>query len=147
MDDACALAKMALRRDEGYRRHPYRCTAGHLTVGYGRNLDDKGITETEAQHLLEADIVIAQSLLATEDYWSDLDCVRQSVLINMVVNLGWSGFKGFRRLRAAVRAHQYSRAADEIMDSQAAKQTGERYHRLAQSMRDGLVYLGGRAHV
>lgn len=141
MDDAAALAKLTLKLDEGYRQFPYLCPAGRRTIGYGRNLDDKGITETEAQYLLEADIAIARSLLATEDYWADLDCVRQAVLINMAVNLGWSGFKRFAKLRAALRAHQYSRAADEIMDSKAARQTGKRYERLAQSMRDGMVHL------
>ena len=34
----------ALRRDEGCVLNPYRCTAGKLTIGIGRNLDDVGIS-------------------------------------------------------------------------------------------------------
>jgi len=31
--------KAQLVRHEGLRLKPYRCTAGKLTIGYGRNLD------------------------------------------------------------------------------------------------------------
>ena len=41
-----------LKRDEGFRSHPYRDTVGKLTIGYGRNLDDVGISEREAEQLL-----------------------------------------------------------------------------------------------
>ena len=34
-----------LKQDEGWRLKPYRCTAGKLTIGYGRNIEDKGITK------------------------------------------------------------------------------------------------------
>ena len=34
----------SLVRDEGLRLKTYRCTAGKLTIGVGRNLDDCGIT-------------------------------------------------------------------------------------------------------
>ena len=33
---------------EGLEQKVYRCTAGKLTIGVGRNLEDKGITEEEA---------------------------------------------------------------------------------------------------
>ena len=33
-----------LRLHEGERLFPYKCTAGRLTIGVGRNLDDRGIT-------------------------------------------------------------------------------------------------------
>ena len=33
-----------IKYHEKYRRFPYRCTAGKLTIGYGWNLDDNGIT-------------------------------------------------------------------------------------------------------
>ena len=29
-----------VKRDEGFRRYPYRCSAGALTIGYGRNIDE-----------------------------------------------------------------------------------------------------------
>ena len=44
-----------LIRHEGLRLKPYHCPAGKLTIGVGRNLEDKGITEKEAILLLEYD--------------------------------------------------------------------------------------------
>lgn len=41
-----------LIKHEGLRLKPYRCPAGKLTIGIGRNLEDKGITEKEAVMLL-----------------------------------------------------------------------------------------------
>ena len=45
-----------LTKHEGLRLKPYHCPAGKLTIGIGRNLEDKGITEKEAVMLLENDI-------------------------------------------------------------------------------------------
>ena len=38
---------------EGLRLKPYRCTAGKLTIGVGRNLETKGLSEEEALFYLE----------------------------------------------------------------------------------------------
>ena len=44
-------------RHEGFRNKPYKCTANKLTIGYGRNIEDNGITKTEASVLLKNDIL------------------------------------------------------------------------------------------
>lgn len=49
--------KAQLVRHEGLMLKPYRCTAGKLTIGVGRNLDDRGITQKEAYAMLESDIL------------------------------------------------------------------------------------------
>ena len=41
-----------LKRHEGKRRYPYRCTAGKLTIAYGRNLEDKGLSVKEMEYIL-----------------------------------------------------------------------------------------------
>jgi len=41
-----------LEFEEGLKLKPYKCPAGKLTIGIGRNLEDRGITEQEAQMLL-----------------------------------------------------------------------------------------------
>jgi len=38
--------------DEGMKLKPYRCTAGKLTIGVGRNLDDNWLTDAEIKRLL-----------------------------------------------------------------------------------------------
>ena len=37
---------------EGLELKPYHCTADKLTIGVGRNIQDRGITEDEARYLL-----------------------------------------------------------------------------------------------
>ena len=41
---------------EGFRNKPYRCSAGKLTIGFGRNLENKGISISEARMMLKSDI-------------------------------------------------------------------------------------------
>ena len=53
-----------LTRSDGLRLKPYRDSAGKLTIGVGRNLDDNGISEAEARLLLARDV---------DDAWRDLD--------------------------------------------------------------------------
>jgi lysozyme len=83
-------AKAQLVRHEGLRLKPYRCTAGKLTIGVGRNLEDKGISQQEAYELLENDIRECEVQLLTEipDIYLSLDINRKVVLINMCFNLG-----------------------------------------------------------
>lgn len=45
-----------LRSHEGLRLKPYRCTSNKLTIGYGRNIEDNGITIDEAEYLLNNDV-------------------------------------------------------------------------------------------
>ena len=40
-----------IKKHEGLELKVYTCTAGRLTIGYGRNLEDRGITEEEALYL------------------------------------------------------------------------------------------------
>ena len=57
-------ARALLRRDvmaaEGLRLKPYRDTVGKLTIGWGRNLEDNGITKLEAEVLLDHDLAAAE---------------------------------------------------------------------------------------
>jgi len=48
--------KAQLIRHEGLRLKPYRCTASKLTIGIGRNHNDRDITHKESYVLMEYDI-------------------------------------------------------------------------------------------
>jgi len=89
--------KALIARHEGLRLKPYKDTVGKLTIGYGRNLDDIGITIEEALMLLESDIMNSQKSANTFKWFKGLDEVRQSVVIDMIFNLGLTGFKKFRK--------------------------------------------------
>lgn len=126
-----------IKYHEKYRRFPYRCTAGKLTIGYGWNLDDNGITVEQATYILDQQVRAVRVTLSAEPYWINLGAVRQAVLTDMLFNLGWPKFALFKRMRAALGEHAYSRAADEMVNSNWYKQVGTRSKRLVGMMRSG----------
>ena len=127
--------KQQLRRDEGLRLEPYRDTVGKLTIGIGRNLDDRGITEPEALHLLENDIEAVRSELDRRLPWiAQLDDARRGVLLNMAFNMGVDGLLGFKNMLEAVEEGDYPRAAAEMENSRWWGQVGKRARRLHTQM-------------
>ena len=127
-----------LLRDEGVRLRPYKDSVGKLTIGIGRNLDDVGISMSEAELMLSHDISRAWAALIVALSWSvRLDEARRGVLLNMAFNLGINGLLGFERMLTACEAGDYDRAAREMLESKWATQVGPRAHRLAQQMRSG----------
>lgn len=117
---------------------PYRCPAGRLTIGYGRNLQDRGISQQEAERMLANDVAAVEMALADALPWfSALDPVRQDVLINMGFNLGVRGLLGFQNTLSLIGEGRYTVAADEMLRSRWARQVGKRAKRLAEQMRTG----------
>lgn len=140
------LLEQELERDEGLRLKAYRDSVGKLTIGVGRNLDDKGISETEARTLLRNDIAEHLALLDRElPWWRELDEERQRVLANMAFNLGVGPtveqpegkLLTFKTTLAAVRRGDYEAAANGMSASAWAKQVGIRATRLIKIMRTG----------
>jgi lysozyme len=131
--------KEQLLRYEGLRLKPYRCTAGKLTIGIGRNLDDCGISQKEAYALLDNDIRNCEQQLLDEIpvIYNALDEVRQSVLLNMCFNLGLKGLLGFNNTLAFIAAGDWERAANGMLASKWAKQVGRRAIELSELMRKG----------
>lgn len=125
-----------LKIDEGLRLKPYRCTADKLTIGYGRNLEDVGISKDEAEYLFANDIKEAESELRHAFPWfEELAETRQDVLVNMCFNLGLTRLLGFKKFLKAVSLGEYETAAHEMMNSAWAEQVGDRAKRLARLMR------------
>ncbi|GGE75912.1 lysozyme [Streptosporangium jomthongense] len=134
-----ALLRSQLEKHEGLRLKPYLDTVGKLTVGYGRNLDDVGITRDEADFMLDNDIEAVERQLETVSEYRALDPVRQTVIANMCFNLGFRGLIGFKRMWAAIGQGNYKRAASEMLNSKWARQVGTRATELADVMRTGKV--------
>jgi lysozyme len=127
-----------LRRDEGTRLHPYKDTVGKLTIGTGRNLDDVGISQDEADLMLANDIKVATIRLESTFPWTvGLDDVRKSVLVNMTFNMGIGGLAQFKDTLRKVQAGDYAGAAQAMLDSGWAKQVGPRAQRLSIQMEGG----------
>lgn len=133
-----ATLRADLVRDEGIRLKPYRCTAGKLTIGVGRNLDDVGISEDEAYLLLDHDIAACVADLDRAlPWWGTLSEARQRALLNMRFNLGLSRLLGFKQMLTALQQGDYQTAAAQALDSQWAKQVGDRAQRIAALIREG----------
>lgn len=122
---------------EGLRLKPYRCTAGKLSIGCGRNLDDVGITKAEAYTLLDNDIARSTRQAQQFPWFWELDDVRQDAVIEMIFNLGLSGFQGFHRLIAALDDGDWERASEECLASKWREQVGRRAHGIAQMFLTG----------
>lgn len=137
-----SIAIQLTKKHEGMRLKPYLCTEGKTTIGYGRNLDDNGITESEAELLLEHDIQRAQQDAEQFAFFKALNETRQAVIIDMLFNLGVSRFRQFEKMLAALEKHDYAAAADEMLDSKWAKQVGVRAKNLNQLMISGEYHVG-----
>lgn len=138
-----------LTESEGLRLTSYLCPTGHVTVGWGHNLEAKpvpgipirvgvSITREQADRLLIADILDARRSVLTRWPWAaSLEPQRLAVLIDMAFNMGVIGLDKFRKMLAAVRSGDYRRAGVEMLDSKWAVQVKDRAERLSRQMVSG----------
>ena len=136
--NALEIVTPLVKLHEGLRLLPYRCTAGKLTIGWGRNLDDRGIDLDEAEYLLRKDLLLAEKDAKTfaGEGWNSLSEVRKAVLIDMAFNLGSSRLSAFKKFKASLDGRDYERAAKEMLDSRWAVQVGRRATKLSEMMRE-----------
>ncbi len=128
-----------LIRDEGLKLKPYKCTAGKLTIGIGRNIEDNGISEDEARYMLQNDIKrCAEELDLHTPWWPLMPDAQQNALLNMCFNMGWPRLSGFKRMLAALEVGDYAAAASEALDSKWARQVGSRAERIVAQMVEGI---------
>ena len=127
-----------IKKHEGLSLTPYKCSAGALTIGYGHNLDERGISEEAAELLLKQDAQIAlNQAKANVPCFKDLSEARKYVVVDMLFNLGLSRFMGFKKMLAALSAGKYKTAAKEMLSSKWATQVKRRAQFLAKIMETG----------
>ncbi|MCM1324061.1 MAG: glycoside hydrolase family protein [Acetobacter sp.] len=138
---------------EGLSLMPYRCTAGKLTIGVGRNLEDNpltyaekravgdymhGITENAAKMLLRNDITRCyETLKRTIKNFEELSPDRQYALLDMCFQLGIKGLKRFRKMLWAIEKQDFTSAANECLASHYALQTPKRAKKIARTIKTG----------
>lgn len=142
-----------LKMHEGVVLHPYYCTAGKLTIGVGRNLEDNplneeekracgdymhGITVCQADMLLRNDIDRCKEELKKHfDFYDTLDKERQYALLDMCFQLGIRGLCKFRNMLRAIKYKRWDEAAFECLHSKYGTQTPKRAKRIAELIRIG----------
>lgn len=130
--------KKMLQRHEGLRLKPYLDTEGKLTIGYGRNLDDVGITSYEADAMLLHDISKAITQASMNfDWFTKVNEARRDVITSMVFNMGINRLLGFKNMLEAIEAGDFEKAAEEMINSKWFKQVGGRAIELSQMMKNG----------
>jgi len=143
-------AKKMLLVDEGLRLKAYKCTAGAWTIGCGRNLSARRITEEELQRYctigisrevamvwLDEDIEIARKICqrifgGLFDTWSEN---RQLGWINLAFNLGHSRLSQFKNTIRAARVQDWDEVEKGLRASLGFKQVGKRAERVI-----GMIY-------
>ncbi len=132
-------AEKFIKEHEGLRLKPYQDTVGKLTIGYGRNLDDVGITPPEAEAMLSQDIELTDKALQSFEWFAELNDVRKAVVVDMAFNLGMTKFMQFKKMLVALQQLDYQEAAHEMLDSKWAGQVGRRALTLAKAMERGYL--------
>jgi lysozyme len=127
-----------MRFHEGVKNKVYKDHLGIETIGVGRNLVDRGLSDEEVDYLLSNDITIVENELDNGlSWWRDLDEVRQRALADLAFNMGIPRLHGFVKMLDGLQRRDYHAAADELLDSKYAKQVGARSERVANMIRTG----------
>ena len=148
-----------LIKSEGLVLNVYKDTLGIDTIGIGRNLEDRGIsqqelddldiptidhvyeygiTEADAVYLATNDVQIVEDELVRAHPCVDrLDSVRQLILMDMAFNMGVPRLCKFVKMWNAIYEEDYPTAAKEMLDSRWANQVKSRSTKLANAMHNG----------
>lgn len=135
-----------IERDEGCRltAYPDPLSGGEpWTVGYGCTGED--VTENTVWTQEQAEVALAAKIAANDTAlksalpWTvSLDPPRYRALANLQYNVGLDGLLKFRNMLSACQEGDYSQAAEQMLDSEWARQVGNRANRLAEQMRMGV---------
>ncbi len=154
--------------DEGLKLKVYHCTAGKPTVGVGRNLEGKGLSDAEqemifgrcglsrqeciqalqeqpltkeqALTLLEHDILACWEELEEHfDWFSALALVPQMAVLNLSFNVGLHVLKGFKHALTALENGDLIAAAEHFADSRWFQQVKFRGQRVVNMLREGTL--------
>lgn len=126
-----------LMNHEGFCAEPYQDTNGVWTVGYGWNLECTPMTQEAAEFVLREQAIEAIADAERYRWFHDLSHNRKRVVINMIFNLGRTGFRRFKKTIAFIDRSDYEAAAAEMLDSLWARQVGHRATFLSELMAMG----------
>lgn len=113
-------------QNEGYRQKPYKCTADKLTIGYGTNLEDRGVSEDESLYILNNDLKNIRMLMDANGLLGFMTESQEAVIYDMAYNLGWAGLMQFKKMIFNIKCGDFEQAAKELLDSKYARQVPSR---------------------
>ena len=143
---------------EGLELLPYKDTLNIDTIGIGRNLEHRGLSEEELAHigkdisdicewgitkeqayyLAENDVkIVEKEVCEKHPCVLELDEVRQRVIIDMAFNMGVPRLSKFVKMWKAIDEENFEEAKTQMLDSRWANQVGNRAVRLSNAMETG----------
>ena len=143
---------------EGLELLPYKDTLNIDTIGIGRNLEHRGLSEEELAHigkdisdicewgitkeqayyLAENDVkIVEKEVCKSHPCVIELDEIRQRVIIDMAFNMGVPRLSKFVKMWKAIHEENFEEAKTQMLDSRWAKQVGNRAVRLSNAMETG----------
>ena len=128
--------------EEGDKARMYKCPAGHWTIGAGINLEVQEMPEhirrlwlthilNDVEKKLNDDPAIPFPILKQDFIIHNADLV----MLDMAYQMGVNGLKGFKNMLRAIHDLDWEKAADELLDSNYARQTPNRAKRNAELLR------------
>ena len=130
-----------LKVDEGVKYEIYKDHLGYPTFGIGHLIteddpehgepDGTEISEDRVNEVFESDVAtfVSESKILFPNL-DELPDVAQQVIVNMAFNMGRPRLSKFKNFIAGVNDRDWTRAAEEMMDSRWADQVGARATRL-----------------
>lgn len=131
--------KTTIEFEEGRKKFPYKCSKNKLTIGIGRNIEERGLSDDEIDYIYKNDERIAESEAKTlVDGFEWLADARKIALVSMVFQMGKGRVSRFKKMIAAMNDNNFALAANEMLDSKWARDdTPERAERASEMMRTG----------
>lgn len=126
-----------IKYHEGLSLTLYKDTVNKTTIGYGRNIEDNGISKEEADVMFDNDFSRCQRELSSCWWYTNQPNNVQDALMNMCFNLGIERLLGFKKMIHALILNDYTTASKEALDSKWARQVGKRAKDVALMMRQG----------
>ncbi len=116
-----------IKHHEGFRSKVYQCTEGYDTIGYGFAIKDLVLDEDIAEMILMRKLEdLMKRISKTFSWWKSAEDDVKDVVVEMVFQIGLSGFSKFRLTIDHLENKRYGKAASEMLLSKWAKQTPNR---------------------
>ena len=110
-----------IKRHKGFKPYPEYCPSGKLNIGYGRDLDDIGIRQEEAEMLLAHDLNSVLSEIKDSINLAGCNPARLAALINLVHLIGVDKFMTYTSAITAIENENFQQTTDELLHRLNAK--------------------------
>ena len=141
--------KDRIKKHEGYRDTVYEDHLGNATIGYGHLITPTDVfrigqrySRKSLERVFEYDFNIAKkdmNIITMEIYEKSSEeqpIIVKEIIIEMCFQMGRTRVTKFKNMIKAIKDRNYKKAADEMLDSNWAKQTFHRAHDLSELMRN-----------